>query len=228
MSGPYFTNAVFRFLKDLEANNTREWFALNKGRYESAIKEPAFRFITDFGGYLGKISDHFRADPRPVGGSMFRIYRDTRFSKDKSPYKTAVGIQFRHELGKDAHAPGFYLHIEPGSCFVALGCWHPDSAGLLKIREAIAEDPKTWRRVSAGKRFRETFALEGDRLKRPPRGFDPEHPAIEDLKRKDFIAVTQVSQSFVASPDLLRELAKTYRAGAPLMRFLCEALDVPY
>jgi uncharacterized protein (TIGR02453 family) len=228
MAGPYFSKASFNFLKELKANNNRVWFTDNKGRYESAIKEPAFRFITDFGTHLGKISEHFRADPRPVGGSMFRIYRDTRFSKDKSPYKTAVGIQFRHELGKDAHAPGFYFHIEPGGCFVALGCWRPDSASLLKMREAIVEDPKAWKRASGGKRFRDVFRLEGDRLKRPPRGFDPEHPAVEDLKRKDFIAVTKVSQSFVTGHDLPKELAARYRAGAPFMKFLCQALAVSY
>jgi uncharacterized protein (TIGR02453 family) len=228
VAGPYFTKSAFKFLKDLEANNNREWFKANKPRYEAAIKEPAVHFITDFGPYLKKLSPNFRADPRPVGGSMFRIYRDVRFSRDKSPYKTVTGIQFRHDLGKDAHAPGFYLHIEVGGCFVALGCWHPDGPSLRKIREGIADDGRAWKRAVGGKRFRETYALEGESLKRPPRDFDPEHPLIEDLKRKDFIAVTQVPQKYVTSPDLPKQLASTFRGGVPLMKFLCEALGVPF
>jgi uncharacterized protein (TIGR02453 family) len=225
---PYFTNSAFQFLRDLSANNTREWFKENKSRYNAAIKEPAVRLITDFGPHLKKLSPHFRADPRPVGGSMFRIHRDVRFSRDKSPYKTMTGIQFRHDLGKDAHAPGFYLHIEPGQCFVALGCWHPDGPSLRKIREAITEDPGAWKRATGSKRFRDSFVLEGERLKRPPRDFDPEHPLVEDLKRKDFIGVMRVPQNFVTHPDLPRHLATAYRSGVPLMRFLCSGLGVPY
>lgn len=228
MASFYFTNSAFNFLKDLRANNTRDWFRENKARYESAIKEPAVRLITDFGPLLRKLSPHFRADPRPVGGSMFRIHRDVRFSHDKSPYKTNTGIQFRHDRGKDAHAPGFYLHIEPGECFVAIGCWHPDRESLRKIREAISEDPKAWKRAVGGKRFRATFSLEGESLKRPPRDFDSEHPLIEELKRKDFIGITHVPHTFVTSPDLPKNLAAAYRAGGPLVKFLCGAVGVPY
>jgi uncharacterized protein (TIGR02453 family) len=159
---------------------------------------------------------------------MFRIHRDTRFSKDKTPYKTFIGIQFRHELGKDAHAPGYYLHIDRGECFAGAGMWHPDSPSLKKIREAIVEDPQTWKRTTAGKRFREEYVLEGDRLKRPPRGFDPDHPLVEDLKRKDFIGVATLPQKMITDPRLPQELAKIFRAGTPLMKFLCDAVDVPF
>ena len=106
----YFTIQTFRFLKDLKENNSRPWFHENKGRYEEHVKEPALRFIEDLDPLLQKVSPHFMATPR----SLFRIHRDTRFSKDKSPYKTHTGIQFRHEASKDAHAPGFYLHLQPG------------------------------------------------------------------------------------------------------------------
>ena len=228
MATPYFTNATFAFMKDLADNNSRQWFNDNKHRYEKHVKDAAIQFITDFGPYLKKISGHFRADPRPVGGSMFRIYRDTRFSKDNSPYKTAIGIQFRHDLGKDAHAPGYYLHIDPTGCFAGTGMWHPDSGSLLKIREAIVEDPKAWKRAVGGKRFRETFALEGDRLKRPPKGFDPEHPLVEDLKRKDFIGVVKLAKKVITNPDLPKELAGEFRAGSPLVKFLCAAVGVPF
>jgi uncharacterized protein (TIGR02453 family) len=223
----YFTKATFRFLEDLAANNDRGWFNANKERYENAVKDPARRFIVDFAPSLRAISPHFRADPRPVGGSLFRIYRDTRFSKDKSPFKTHTGIQFRHDSGKDAHAPGFYLHLEPGSVFVGVGTWHPDSGSLRKIRESLVEDRAGWRRAT-GKRFQDRFRLSGDSLVRAPKGFDPEHPLIEDLKRKDFIGVAQLSESRVIRRDFPEEFAGICRGGVPLVRFLCRALDVPF
>jgi len=220
----YFTNASFGFLKDLKANNTREWFATNKPRYEEQVKDPALRLIEDFGPHLQKLSPHFMATPR----SLFRIYRDTRFSKDKTPYKTATGIHFRHERAKDAYAPGFYFHVQPGEVFVALGIWHPQSAALRGIREHIVEDPAGWKRASRAKKFTETFTLEGESLKRPPKGFDSEHPLIDELKRKDFIGVHASTQSFATSRDLPQQLADRFKAGVPLMRYLCDALDVPY
>ncbi len=224
----YFTRATFTFLKDLTENNKREWFHENKHRYEDHVRSPAIRFITDFGSQLKSLSEQFRSDPRTVGGSMFRIHRDTRFSKDKTPYKTFIGIQFRHELGKDAHAPGFYLHIDRGGCFAGAGMWHPDSPSLLKIREAIVEDPKAWKRSVSGKRFRDSYVLDGDRLKRPPKGFDPEHPLVEDLKRKDFIGVANIPKKMVTDPKLPEELKKVFRSGTPLVKFLCDAVGVPF
>ena len=220
----YFTKSTFQFLKDLRANNDREWFAEHKHRYERQLKEPALRFIEAFAPELRKLSPHFMATPR----SLFRIYRDTRFSKDKSPYKTAAGVHFRHEAAKDAHAPGFYVHIEPGACFVGLGIWHPDAKTLLKIRERIVDDPTTWKRVSRGTAFTGHYELEGDSLKRAPKGFDPDHPLIEDLRRKDFIGVRHVPQSFITNPGLPRELADTFQRGVPLVRFLCDAVGVAF
>jgi uncharacterized protein (TIGR02453 family) len=227
MAERYFTPSLFTFLRELAENNNREWFQDNKSRYEQHVKDPALRLIADFGPRLKKISPHFRADPRAVGGSLFRIHRDTRFSKDKSPYKTHTGIQFRHELGKDAYAPGFYLHLEPGQVFCGVGSWHPDSTTLRKIREAIVDDPTAWKRA-VGKRFRELYDLEGESLKRAPKGVDPEHPQIEDLRRKDFIGVTRLSQKAVTSPGFADELASTFKAGGSLVRFICRAIDVPY
>ena len=227
-SETHFTNATFRFLEELAANNNRPWFEKNKPRYEEHVKEPAMRFITDFRPLLKKISPHFRADPRPVGGSMFRIYRDTRFSKDKSPYKTYTGIQFRHDLGKDAHAPGFYLHLEPKSVFIGLGCWHPDGASVKKIRDAIVDDPAGWKQATRSKKFTSRFELTGESLVRHPRDFDPDHPLIEDLKRKDFIGVAHVSQKRVTASGFLEEFAKACGDGRGIVRFLCNAVDAPF
>ncbi len=224
MAKRYFSKATFGFLRELKANNDRAWFADNRARYEEHLKDPALRLIADFAPELAELSPHFRATP----SSLFRIHRDVRFSKDKSPYKTAAGIHFRHEASRDAHAPGFYLHVEPGNVFAGLGIWHPEPGALRAIREHVVEAPDAWRRAAEGERFTSAFELSGDRLQRPPRGFDPEHPLIEDLKWKDYVGVRRLPQSFVTGDSLPGELAEAFRAGLPLMEFLCEALDVPF
>jgi uncharacterized protein (TIGR02453 family) len=217
-----FGPELFRFLEDLKANNDREWFAANKDRYEREVRDPALDFVEDFAPYLHEISPHFVADSRPSGGSLFRIHRDVRFSKDKSPYKTQVGIHFRHERAKDAHTPGFYLHLEPGSVFTGVGLWHADAPALLKIREAIVAGPDRWRRATTSLR------LGGESLKRAPAGFDPEHPLVEDLKRKDFIASLELTQKEACAPGFIERFAGTCREASPLVRFLCSALDLAY
>ena len=225
---PSFDSELFDFLRELRLHNRRDWFQANKERYEEHVKDPALRFISDFGPRLRKISRNYVADPRPVGGSLFRIYRDVRFSKDKSPYKTGVGIQFRHKQSKDVHSPGFYLHLEPDACFVGLGIWHPDAETLGQIRRYLVEDPTRWKRVIGGKRFRERFQLGGDSLKRAPKGFDANHPLIEDLKRKDFIASTQLAEDQVTGAGFLEAYEEICRSGAPLVHYLCDATGVPF
>ncbi len=193
------------------------------------MREPALEFIMDFEAPLKKISPHFVADARTVGGSLFRIQRDTRFAKDKTPYKTHTGMHFRHFVTRDdVHAPGFYLHLEPGNCHAGVGLWRPSTENAYKIRHAIADDPGRWRRVALGKRFTDVYALGGESLKRPPRGFDPEHPLIDDLRRKDFIARTQLTQKVVTSPDFLGHYARLCRTAGPFMKFLTEAVGVEF
>ena len=225
---PAFTPALFRFLRHLRKNNDREWFQENKGRYERDVKEPALRFIAASSTWIRGISPHLVADPRPVGGSLFRIYRDVRFSKDKRPYKTHVGIHLRHESAVDAYAPGLYLHLEPGDVFAGAGIWHPDGATLSEIRDALVDDPAAWKRAVGGRKFAETWALSGESLKRSPRGYDPEHPLVEDLKRKDFIAITGFTERDACAADFSKRLEKAWRASAPLMKFLTRALDLPW
>ena len=220
--------ALFDFLRELRANNERPWFEANKARYRAEVRDPMLDFIQAFAEPLAEISPHFRADPRPNGGSLFRIYRDTRFSKDKTPYKTNVGAHFRHEAGKDAHAPGFYLHLEPGMCFAGCGVWHPDSPTLGRIRDALVERPEEWTRITTSDDFCRTFRLAGEALKRPPRGYDPEHPLIEDLKRKDFVVITDIPEEDAVRPDFLERFAGIARAGAELTAFMCRAVGVPF
>jgi uncharacterized protein (TIGR02453 family) len=157
-----------------------------------------------------------------------RVYRDTRFSKEKTPYKTNVGIQFRHQLGRDVHAPGFYVHIAPDECFLGVGTWRPESTALAKIRQAIVDRPDRWRRAIADRKFREHFALAGDSLKRPPRGFPADHPNVEDLKRTDFVALCELSERDVLDKGYFNRVAKTFASSRPFMRFLCRALKVPF
>jgi uncharacterized protein (TIGR02453 family) len=223
-----FGPELFTFLVDLQANNDREWFAANKDRYEQDLLEPALAFINVFAPRLEKISPHFRADARPSGGSLFRIYRDTRFSKDKTPYKTNVGIHFRHERAKDADAPGYYLHIGPAEVFAGGGIWRPDTEAATRIREAIVADPERWRRATRGGTFAKRLELGGDSLKRVPRWADPEHPLADDLKRKDYFGWADLKESDVVAPGFVDEYARICREAAPLMQFLCEALELRY
>jgi uncharacterized protein (TIGR02453 family) len=186
-------------------------------------------FIAAMAPRLRKVSKNFAADPRPNGGSMFRIYRDVRFAKDKRPYKEHAACHFRHSLGKDVHAPGFYMHFAPGEVFFGGGLWMPPPESLAKIRDAIAAKPAAWKKVMEERNFRRHFdAVKGEALTRPPRGFDPGHPYIEDLKRKSFFAMREADQELAASPALVDEVADTFAALSPLMNFLCTSLDVPY
>ena len=220
--------ALFDFLRDLTANNRRDWFQANKARYLAEARDPMLAFIRAFAAPLAAVSPHFAADPRPNGGSLFRIYRDLRFSPDKTPYKTNIGAHFRHAAGKDAHAPGFYLHLEPGRCFAGAGVWRPGGPVARRIREAIAENPDAWLAVTRAPDFRETFELHGGSLKRAPRGFPKDHPLIADLKRTDFVAVTNLTEAEVTAPDFLDRFAHLIRRAAPFTALLSRAAGVPF
>lgn len=228
MSESVFGPATMGFLAELEANNRREWFQDNKHRYDACVLEPAFAFISAVGEHLPTISKHLVAVPKRTGGSLMRVYRDTRFSKDKTPYKTNIGIQFRHAQGKDVHAPGLYFHLDKNECFLAVGMWRPDRDALAAIRDGIAENPARWCRVRDDRAFGEVFALGGTSLKRPPQGHPADHPCIEDLKRKDFIGVNSLPPTFAAQADMADQVATMFAAGKPLMRFLCKALELPF
>ena len=224
----HFSPRIFEFLSDLRDNNSRDWFNANKKRYESDVKEPLLRFVEDFDERIEAVSPHFIADPRPVGGTMFRIYRDVRFSKDKTPYKTNAGLHFRHEIGKDAHAPGFYMHIEPGAAFAGGGIWHPDAATLGKIRAAIDGHPTEWVAAKTDPHMLKSHELGGDTLKRPPKGYDADHPHIDDLKKKDHFASTSYSEDDVISPDFIDRFTDDCIAISPFVGFLTRAIGLPY
>lgn len=218
----FFQPDLFEFLRQLKRHNNREWFAKNKTRYQQAVVEPAMQFIGGFAPHLAGLSPYFVADARPSRGSLFRIYRDIRFSADKLPFKTHIGIHFSHEQGKDAHAPVYYLHLEPEGCFAAAGVWHPDSRALTKIRTAIAGQPEQWRKAT------QKLVLEGESLTRAPKGFLPAHECIEDLKRKDFVTSAEFTEEQVCGPALLRDFTAICRKMTPLVAFTTSALGLKF
>lgn len=228
MPNHYFTKQTFAFLSALAENNTRAWFEEHKQDYEDRVRTPALDFIAAMAEELPAISKHFRALPKKVGGSLMRVQRDTRFSPDKTPYKSNIGIHFRHEVGKDVHAPGYYVHIEPGECFVGVGLWRPDTDALFRIREAIIEKGDAWVAARDDRAFRRHFSLEGDALTNAPRGFARDHPLVEDLKRKDFIGLAGLNDASVASEKLRVLVVERFKQAEPVMRFLCEALDLRF
>jgi uncharacterized protein (TIGR02453 family) len=207
---------MFEFLRQLKRHNKREWFARNKTRYEQVIRNPALVFIAAITPRLARLSQTIPSSS--LRASLFRIYRDIRFSSDKRPYKTHIGMQWTYAKSKDAHAPGYYLHLEPQSCFVAAGVWHPDNVSLNRIRAAILASPKAW------KKARRNLELGGERLTRPPRGFDACHPLIEDLKFKDFIASVDLTEAQVCSQKFTQHFLNACRTLTPLVDFTGEAL----
>ena len=231
MPNKHFTPALFAFLRELEANNEKTWWEQNKERYRTVVQGPALDFITDFGARLAKISPHFVADSRTVGGSLMRPYRDIRFSPDKTPYKTNVGIQIRHEAGKDIHAPGYYLHLAPGSCFAGVGLWHPETAVAHELRRAINDDIEGWSAATKSKSFTDTWSVtpdEDEMLRRVPAGLDPEHPHADDLRMKSFMAGATLTQKAVTTAGFDQSLASMFTKANRFTRFLCGALELPF
>jgi len=223
-----FEEQTIAFLEELAANNNREWFKENKARYEEQVLDVALRFIQSMQAPLAKIAPHFAAIPQRMGGSLMRVYRDTRFSKNKLPYKTNIGIQFRHEQAKDVHSPGYYVHIDPDQVFLGVGMWRPDSDSLRSIRERIVAKPAEWSRLLADAKFKRQFELGGESLKRPPRGFDKEHEHIGDIMRKSFMGVRNLDVEDCLRPGFQRKVETSFNAATPFMKFLCKAVGVPY
>ncbi|HTO56928.1 MAG TPA: DUF2461 domain-containing protein [Pseudomonadales bacterium] len=223
-----FDLSLVGFLDELAQNNERDWFAQNRDRYERLVREPALDFISAMGPHLDKFAPQFDAIPKKMGGSLMRVFRDTRFARNKTPYKTNVGIQFRHTQAKDVHSPGYYLHIEPGRHFLGVGMWHPEPDALAAIRTAIVERPKAWKSARDDAAFARTYSLDGAALKRPPRGFPADHPFVEDLKRTDFLGGCTLTDADLFRGDCVGRIAKRFEAATPLMKFLCRAVGVPF
>jgi uncharacterized protein (TIGR02453 family) len=217
-----FSDDTLNFLKELASNNNREWFDSNRPRYEKLVREPALDYIRSMESPITGISPYFIINAKKTGGSLMRIFRDLRFSKDKTPYKTNIGIQFRHTAGKDVHAPGFYLHIEPGEMFLAAGIWSPDTTTLNKVRTLIDEHPDKWKEIKSNL-IKSGFEFHGVSLKNAPKGFASDHILLEDLKRKHYVAVKKINEKILIGKSATRNTAALFEKTAPLLKFICKA-----
>ncbi len=225
----YFSDKTFKFLRALARHNNREWFHAHKDDYETHLRGPFLRLLTDLQPALKEVSEHFRSDPRPSNGSLFRIYRDTRFANDKAPYKSWQGARLYHERRKQVAAPSFYLHVEPGECFIGAGLWHPEPETQRRIRQFIFENPGGWKAAAHAPAFARRYDFESDEmLVRPPRGFSADFEFIDDLKHKNFVAVRAIEDSTMLGPKLRQTLEKDLAGLAPFVDYLCAALDLEF
>lgn len=222
------SHELFDFLDDLGKNNDRDWFNANKARYEEHVREPSLALIEQLAKPLARTAPMLRVIAKRTGGSLMRIYRDTRFAKDKTPYKTNVGISLRHDADGDIHAPGVYVHLASDECFIGAGCWRPAKDTLAAIRRRIDQNSAAWKKAKESKTFRRSYELSGDSLKTSPRDYDKDHPQIEDLRRIDFIGIAPLTQSDLTTDGAVENLVRLIRDAKPIMTFLCNAIDVPY
>ena len=225
----YFSDASFKFLRGLARHNERAWFLAHKAEYDAAVREPFLRLLGDLQPALAAISDHYRAEPKTVGGSLFRIHRDTRFSGDKTPYKDWQGARLFHARSRQSEAPSFYIHLQPGESFVAGGIWHPSTPALRLIRQFIVDNPGGWQAAAHAPAFRRRFDLESeDMLVRNPPGFPADFRFIDDLRHRNFVGVRSIDDATMAGPRLRATLEKDLQALAPLVDYLCAALDLEF
>lgn len=209
--------STLKFLEKLSANNNREWFAEHRKEYELA-KNNFTDFINELIPEINQM-DNFITDV-DAKNSIFRIFKDVRFSKDKSPYKTNFGAAIC-KGGRKSEYPGYYLHIMPnGETFVGGGIYHPQAAVLNAIRKEIEFNTNQFHNIIHAKSFQNTFGqLKGDSLSRPPKGFDKEHPAIEDLKRKDFLMLHKVKDEQVTQSNFKQYCLEQFSKMKPLNEF---------
>ncbi len=222
----YFNPGFFEFFEELSRNNNREWFQRNKARYEADVREPMLAFLAALGPRLRKLSKYYVADPRPNGGSMMRIYRNLRFSRDKTPYRTNAAAAIGHSNGTEWQSPAFYISLSPKEVFGGVGIWHPGSESVRQVRDAIVARPAVWKKAIGSGGFTSRLEMMGEKLSRPPKGYDPEHPLIEELKRKDFVAGEEFTRKQACSAEFLDEYFDACAAAAPFMKFLTEAVGL--
>ena len=229
----HFTEATLRFLKGLKRNNKKPWFEAHRAEYEAHVRQPMLDFVEEMDLRLHRIAPEIVGDPKR---SVFRIYRDVRFSKDKAPYKTHTACWFFHsggtsKVGREAHGggAGFYVHIEPGNSMVGGGCWMPPRPALLRFRAAIAADPRAFERTVLAPAVKKRFGKlsEEGMLQRVPRGYDADHPAAEWLRRTSFTMGRPLTDAEVLNRQFPRTIEKDLAALRPLVRWLNAALGLP-
>ena len=208
-------NSSFKFLKELKKNNNREWFKKNKDRFDEANANAK--------NFLQSVEDELNKFDQIEKKKLFRIYRDVRFSKDKTPYSTS----FRMSLGREGafRRGGYYIKLEPGGTMIGGGFYGPSSDDIKLIRSHIATDDKPLRKILKSKKFKDTFGeLMGDQVKSAPKGFSKDHPAIDLLRYKSMYVFKDFSDKEVLSPNFLKEVVKTYKAIRPFFDYMSDIL----
>jgi len=222
-AAPRFSKDTLSFLTRLKRNNRREWFNARKEEYEAVIRQPMLTILERLAADMRAIAPELQVGPK----SMYRIYRDVRFSENKQPYKTHVAASFWHrELGKGGGA-GMYFHISPDGVWIGGGMYHPEAPQLHRVREHIANNVTHFRSIVEAPRFKRALdgGLEGEQLQRVPRGFSKDHEAADYLRYRQFIAGRESPASFATGGKFYPGVLDVFRTIAPFIRFLNEPLQ---
>ena len=221
--------ASLAFLGDLAAHNDKAWFERSRGRCDEELIEPCRALVRSVVDALGEAFPHITGSDKKSGGSLTRLHRDTRFGKDKRPFNSHVGMHFWHAGGKKMDVPGFFLRVDPDEVLVATGMHGPDKPELERIRQAIDADRDGWKAASGNRAFVKAWGgLEGESLKRVPAPWPADHPAADDLRRKDFTAFARWEPRTATRSGFAARLVEQWQASEPLMAFLCRAVDLPW
>jgi len=222
---PYFSEDSFRFLRDIARNNERAWFQQHRSRYDEFVRAPFQHLLDDLQPAVSAISPHYRVDPRPVGGSLYRIQRDTRRYADKAPYKSWQDAEIFYER-RHTEAPSFFIHLQDDASFVAAGLWYPMPATLRLVRQFIVDNPAGWAAAAHAPALRARYAFsESELLVRGPRGFPDDFEFAHDLRRKNLLLMRPIDNATMTSATLRPQLEADLHALAPFVDYLCAALD---
>lgn len=218
---PGFSKEAIAFLRDLKKHNDREWFTPRKGVYEKQLRLPMIELVRAIHGEMLRFAPQYVGEPAKC---VFRIYRDTRFSKDKTPYKTHIAASFSHNA-LEKRGAGYYLGISPESVDIGGGLYAPEPDVLLAIRTRIADDPAAFRKTFDAPKIKRLLGEpQGESAARPPKGFASDHPAIDLIRRKQHVFFEHIDPGLACTPKLFGEVVKRFEAMTPMVKFLDEAL----
>jgi len=216
-----------RFLADLEKHNNRAWFDANRGRCEQQLIAPVRGMVARICDEISTTFPRIVGSPAPSGGSITRLHRDVRFSTDKKPFHSHIGMHFWHEDGRKMEVPGFFLRVDPKEILLGTGLRQPDPAVVQRLRMAIDRDRTAWRAASCDKSFVRIWGgLDGESLKRVPAPWSADDPLADDFRRKDFTAFVRLPAAAVTKPGFSTVAVRSWNASKPLMSFLCTAMGL--
>lgn len=225
----YFTDASLKFLRGLARHNDKTWFDAHRTEYEQHVRQPFLRLIGELQPALAAVSEHFHADPRLQGGSLFRIHRDARFSHDKSPYKSWQGARLFHSRRRERPAPSFYLHLQPEASFIGAGIWHPEPAVQRQIRQFIFDNPASWKAAAHDPKRRRRFSMaQEEKMVRPPRGYPSDFEFLDDLKHRNWVMWRPLDDETMTGSRLRQTIAADLARLGPFVDYLCAALDLEF